>query len=137
MSKQGLLYTAAWLAIVIPMFVNGIEYIFIHNADYDEYHKVFPHWYYGKCKCLAPAQQYVNSHLIVFQISLVVIPSLYSYPPTTPHEVLFACIFPLQGFLNALVYFRPKVVGIQREHPDLSSVQAVLRALNIANNMDL
>lgn len=44
--------------------------------------------------------------------------------------VFFACIFPLQGLFNALVYFRPKYNTI-RNRDELSSVQALARVLDI------
>jgi hypothetical protein len=46
--------------------------------------------------------------------------------------VFYACVFPLQGFLNALVFFRPKFKSARKTHDGSSSkIDALLQVLDV------
>ena len=74
---------------------------------------------------------------IAFTVAFLVIfaPVVVGMLITAPHwfHVLFAGVFPSQGFLNALVFFRPKYVSIRkRQDATGSRMGAICQTLDLA-----
>ena len=51
------------------------------------------------------------------------------------YYVFYAAIFPLQGFMNFFIYFRPKIVAVQKRDSTLSLRQSTMKALRIGGNV--
>ena len=53
------------------------------------------------------------SYVVVYLVIWVPVIIMYANPPGGFY-VLYACTFPLQGFLNSIVYFRPKYAAARK-----------------------
>ena len=51
------------------------------------------------------------------------------------YYVFYAAIFPLQGFMNFFIYFRPKIVAVQKRDSTLSLRQSTMKALRVGGNV--
>lgn len=45
-TKQAILYVAAWLVVMIPMSIDTVAITFLSNGDYSEV--PLPNWYHGE-----------------------------------------------------------------------------------------
>ena len=71
---------------------------------------------------------YIAAYLVIF---IPVIVTMFDMP--NGYYVFFACIFPTQGFLNSIVYFRPKYVSVRNRQGNTrpSRLRATLEVLDI------
>ena len=82
----------------------------------------------GLKQTLQVAQQgiaFIVAFLVIF------VPALVEMLTPVPHWFYwyFACVFPGQGFLNALVFFRPKYVAIRKRQDATGSRMGAIRQI--------
>jgi hypothetical protein len=72
---------------------------------------------------------YIVAYLVIFIPAAVL---MVARPQYDWLYLVFACVFPLQGFLNALVFFRPKYAAARKRQGESGSkVGALLQVLDV------
>jgi len=72
------------------------------------------------------------AYVVVYLVTwLPTAPALFRLFPGNEYNVFFACIFPLQGLLNAIVYFRPRYSTYRKRGK--SRITALTTALNMSD----
>jgi len=72
------------------------------------------------------------AYIVVFQVTFLPnVPYLLGVLPGNGYDIFYACVFPLQGLLNAIVHFRPRYATERRAGK--SRMVALTTALNTAD----
>lgn len=112
-TKQGILYILVWLVIIIPMTIDTVALLLISDGDYSKL--TLPNWYHGEATARYDLDGILFCSLLISCL----------------HTVLYSSVMPLQGFLNAVVYFRPKYAKLRKR--GLSRLSASAEVLGLSS----